>query len=110
MKSFKWSYNSSTEELQVWPVSGPESWASPQHGEKLSSDEYASLYQGRLVLDDDNSVLNFIIYDERPFSDRTQVDAEKAVDAVYAWVRDQKNLEEQFPFLKHPNPEDWPKE
>lgn len=87
MRHYKWAYNLAEHDLHIWEVDGAASWASPQHGDKLSNDEYASLYQGRLSVSD-CEITSFTIYSERPFVDRTDEGAKEAEDAVRNWVKD----------------------
>jgi hypothetical protein len=86
-KPYKWAYDAETEELQVWPVSGPESWATPQHADVLSSMKYATLYQGRIVLDKDTGqIVKFVSYANRPFLDGTLEKQKKAIASISAWA------------------------
>jgi hypothetical protein len=85
VKPFKWAYNADEDHLDVWPVEGQESYARPQHGDRLTSEQYRSFYQGRIVLDG-TRVVSFTFYDDRPYVGRTEDNVARAKNAIDAWV------------------------
>jgi hypothetical protein len=87
LKAFKWAYNPDNDELIVWKVSGPEAWATPQHGDKLTQDEYLRFYQGRAVFGP-KGLESFTFYDDRPIIGRTAEGVTKAQAKVGEWIDD----------------------
>jgi hypothetical protein len=87
LRAFKWAYDPEKDELIVWKVSGPEAWATPQHGDKLTKEEYNTFYQGRAVFGP-TGVESFTFYNDRPFVGRTPEGITKAQEAIDEWFSD----------------------
>lgn len=62
---YKWSYDPRNDELQVWPVSGVDKAATPQHFSVTGNDGYTFCSQGRLTVKDGDALAT--IYESRPF-------------------------------------------
>lgn len=93
---YKWSYDPRTDELQTWPVSGPESYANPQHGVVIGDEGYAYCSQGRLTLRPNDVPSLGTIYLSRPFmgeakpiQSAAKVKLEKLVSTSINWINAQ---------------------